>query len=409
LIIKAQMERATLRLILLLALTFGIPGVVFALIFGPFSIILLAAGAVVIFYYYSTGPRKAIEEFRGQYTETNHPQLVELVSRLSKQFGIERPTIAIVPDPSLNAFAIGGGKHGSCIGVHQGLIEVLDRDEMEGVLAHEMAHIKHRDTLCSTIAIAVYRLVQISAIAIAAIVVFLIIFIYIILGGGRKSNGSGVAFGSALIGVGIAAGLPMLFMITRFAYSRHVEYEADHGAALVTKKPGSLASALEKMESWPHRTTVSKGQAIYSSLYTSPVYSDGLRSSLFSTHPPIRERVSRLRSMQMGPGDGAVAPAHPGVWPAPPGPLATSNGSGQRSTSPKEGALTEIGRLSGLLGTKGVRVNYTCPRCSASHDVSDDVVKEKANFCTACGHQIDHNKVLEVLKDAQSKLGAGHS
>jgi heat shock protein HtpX len=232
-----------------------------------------------------------------------HPQLFNVVEEMKIAAGLPAmPKIYIIPDPAPNAFATGRSPQSASVAVTAGLLGRLNRDELQGVVAHEISHILHRDILYVTLAgIMLGSIVLLSQ-------VFLRGMFYSSMGGSRRRYSSGGRGGGQaaviilLVAIVAAILAPIMAQLLYFALSRKREYLADAGAARLTRYPEGLASALEKIASdtSPQLTTVNK--------VTAPMYivnpfkkAKGMKlSDLTSTHPPISERIKILRSMSGG-------------------------------------------------------------------------------------------------------------
>ncbi len=231
-------------------------------------------------------------------SKEDHPRLYNVVEEMKIASGLEyMPEIYIIDDPALNAFATGRNPKKAAVAITSGLLQKLNRDELQGVIAHEMAHIKNRDVLLMTL----------CSIMLGAIVILAeMMFWSMLFGGGRsrRSSGGGGGGGAIIMLVGIALMIlaPILAQLIYFAISRRREYLADASGALYTRYPEGLASALEKLG----RST---GQLKSANKATAPMYivnpfrKEGMAASdLSSTHPPISERIRILRSMGGGAG-----------------------------------------------------------------------------------------------------------
>lgn len=228
----------------------------------------------------------------------DHPRLYNIVEEMKIASGLEyMPDIYIIDDPALNAFATGRNPKKAAVAITSGLLQKLDRDELQGVIAHEIAHIKNRDvllmTLCSILLGAIVMLAQ-------------IMFYSMLFGGGssrrRSSDGGGGHAIVLVIALVLMILAPMLAQLIYFAISRKREYLADASGALYTRYPEGLASALEKLG----RST---GQLKSATKATAPMYivnpfrdKKMAASDLSSTHPPLSERIRILRSMGGGAG-----------------------------------------------------------------------------------------------------------
>ncbi len=220
------------------------------------------------------------------------PYLVNLVEGLSIAAGLPQPRAYVIDDPAPNAFATGRNPDNAAIAVTTGLMEKLDRAELEGVVAHELAHIKNYDTLVQTMtAVLAGTVVLLSDWMIRS-------FWW---GGGRgrssDSGGGGAQAIFVLIGVVLAVLAPLFAAMIQMTISRKREYLADANGALITRYPPGLASALRKIAGDSNRLAVANKatEALY--IYN-PLrdYGGGL-NSLFNTHPPIEDRIARLEAM----------------------------------------------------------------------------------------------------------------
>ena len=214
------------------------------------------------------------------------PRLATVVDELAPSFGLVAPRLAIVPSPTPNAFATGRDERHAVVAATEGLLRLVDDRELRGVLAHELAHVRDRDVLVMTIAATL-----VGAIAYAAQV----LIFSSLLGGGR---GRGV---NPVVLVVAAVTAPIAAVLLRLAISRTREYRADEVGARTLGDPEALASALAKLDSANRRRPLTVGSPAQASLYiVNPLRGGGL-AGLFSTHPPIAERIRRLRAMPPDP------------------------------------------------------------------------------------------------------------
>lgn len=211
------------------------------------------------------------------------PGLYRIVKEISMRAGIPTPRIYKISDPAPNAFATGRSPKNSAVAVTEGLLDLLSEEEIRGVLAHEISHIKNRDTLISTIAA-----------TIAGAIMFLsrmLQWSLFFLGSGREERRDG---GLGLIFAIILA--PIAALLVQMAISRSREYKADESGASLSGNPLYLASALEKLHLYARRIPMNAEPHTSHMFIVSPISSESLMA-LFSTHPPITKRIERLRRM----------------------------------------------------------------------------------------------------------------
>jgi heat shock protein HtpX len=219
-----------------------------------------------------------------EVSEEEYPELHAMVSRLAQQADLPKPKIAVADSRVPNAFATGKSPSSSAVAVTTGILRTLDHDELEGVLAHELAHIKNRDVMVMTIA------------SFLSTIAFVIVRWGWLFGGGRERGGN-----QAPVIVAILASLVVWivsFLLIR-ALSRYREFSADRGGAVITGKPSALASALLKisgrMDNVPKEDL--RDQAEMNAFFIIPIKS-GVVGRLFSTHPSTEKRVERLRELE---------------------------------------------------------------------------------------------------------------
>jgi len=213
-------------------------------------------------------------------SETESPRLYRIVKGIADRSGLPMPKIGIVPTQTPNAFATGRNPRNAVVCATEGIMKLLDDNELEGVLAHEMAHVKDRDILVMTVAATLA-----GAISFAARWAF-----YGSLFGDRRDGG-----GWIMIVVAITA--PIAALLVQLAISRSREYKADREGAMLIGKPLFLAKALEKLEKENRRRPMTFGNPASSGLWIVNPFSGGGFMSLFSTHPPMAERIKRLRKL----------------------------------------------------------------------------------------------------------------
>lgn len=217
-----------------------------------------------------------------QVSESEAPVLYRIVRSLSQKAGMPMPKIYIIPDMSPNAFATGRSPKHAAVAATEGIMQLLTEDELAGVMAHELSHVRHRDILIGTIAATIA-----GAISYLAHMAFFF--------GGRHDDNEGGNPIAALIMMIVA---PIAAMLIQMAISRSREYLADEGGAMLHGRPMALANALRKLKEGSQIIPMHANPATSHMLIVSPL-SGGSLMKLFSTHPPIEERIARLESMRM--------------------------------------------------------------------------------------------------------------
>src|SRR5437660_1901431 len=257
------------------------------LLFGRAGLFLGLAVALVmngISYFY--GDRLALAAAQAsEVSPQEAPMLHALADRLAAQYHVPRPRVYVSPDPSPNAFATGRDPRHAAIAVNQGLLQILDQEELYGVLAHEFAHVRNRDILISTV-VAVLA----GAITLLAQIGQWSLF----WGGGDEDNQSPLAVVGVLLFVVLG---PIAALLIQLAVSRSREYEADHTGAEVSHDPIALANALRKLERATQVVPSQTAQPAFAHLYLVNPLSGQTFANLFSTHPPLEERIRRLEAM----------------------------------------------------------------------------------------------------------------
>ncbi len=219
-------------------------------------------------------------------TEAEAPRLYRIVHELAPLFGLSAPRVAIIPSPTLNALATGRDAKHAVVAATQGILGACDDRQLRAVLAHEMAHVKDRDVLLMTFAATLAGAVSYAA--------EMVLFTSILGGGGRQQNMNPLL----LIGAAITA--PIAAMLLQLAVSRSRELRADEVGARTIGDPEALALALEALEKRNDRQPLRFGSPATSSLFIVNPFRGSTFANLFSTHPPIRVRVQRLRAMAAG-------------------------------------------------------------------------------------------------------------
>lgn len=215
------------------------------------------------------------------------PDLHSLVETLARRAGLPMPRVYIIPEEAPNAFATGRSPAKGVVAVTEGLLRLLNPQEIAGVIAHELAHIKHRDTLVMSVA----------ATLAGALSMLANMAMFSSLAGGARDEDDGPHPLAGLLGVLIA---PFAAMLVQMSISRSREYLADEAAARFTAQPLALASALRKIEAWSRRIPLESGSPATAHLFIqNPFTATGL-ASLFSTHPATDDRVARLEALAYG-------------------------------------------------------------------------------------------------------------
>lgn len=222
-------------------------------------------------------------------TRAEFPDLWNIVENLAITAGLPMPALYVVDDPSPNAFATGRDPEHAAVAVHTGLLRILSKTELEGVLAHELSHIGNRDTLVSTVVVILAGII--------AIVSDLFLRMSMHGGGNRREGGGGVLLVIAIVASILA---PIAATMIRLAVSRKREFLADASGALLTRYPEGLASALEKISVAGSMTPSTTASNAYAHLYISnPFGGTGkFMAKMFMTHPPAEERIAILRGMK---------------------------------------------------------------------------------------------------------------
>ncbi len=248
--------------------------------------LIMAFGMNFITYWFSD--RIVLRMYRAQpVTEEEAPELPAMVRRLARQAELPMPKVYLMQQDQPNAFATGRNPQHGVVAVTSDLMRILSREELEGVLAHELAHIKHRDILVGTVAAAIAGAIN----YLAQMAQWAMIF------GGRSSDDERGGNPVAALVMMIAG--PIAALLVQMAISRSREYGADAAAAGITGNPRYLAGALKKLHVASQRIPMDANPVTSHMFIVNPLSGGGLLR-LFSTHPPIEERIGRLESMRPG-------------------------------------------------------------------------------------------------------------
>jgi len=284
----ARNKRNTVFIIILFLLIIGGIGALAAWYYGDWSIAVIVFVIAIAYaaFQYFLGTRETIALSGGrEIQKADNPRLYRIVENLAITEGLPMPKVYIINDPAPNAFATGRDPQHAVVAATTGLLELMDDPELEGVMAHEMGHVKNYDIRVSLI---VFGLVL--AIGLLADIAVRMAFFG---GRSRGNNNNGGAIIILVIGLVAAVLAPIVAGIVQAAVSRQREYLADATGALTTRHPDALASALLKLQAYGR--PVMKTNTSMSHLWISDPNKPGVMAKLFSTHPPIADRVARLQ------------------------------------------------------------------------------------------------------------------
>lgn len=274
-----------LKTSILMAAIMALFGVIGALIGGKSGMLLaLLFGGGMNFFSYWFSDKLVLRMYNAQQVdETSSPYLYNLVRDLAARARLPMPKVYILNEAQPNAFATGRGPEHAAVAATTGILQLLSERELRGVMAHELAHVKHRDILTSTIAAS-------AAGAISALANFAMFF------GGRDEEGRPV---NPMVGIMVAILAPIAASLIQMAISRAREFEADRGGAEISRDPRALADALAKIHHYATGIPMEAAEAhpeTAQMMIMNPLSGRGL-ANLFSTHPPTEERIARLHAM----------------------------------------------------------------------------------------------------------------
>jgi heat shock protein HtpX len=277
----------TVKTALLLGALTGLLMLIGGLIGGKGGVYIAFIFAVILnFGSYWFSDKIVLKMYKAQeVSESSAPDLYNIVRNLAMKACLPMPRIFIIPEETPNAFATGrNGKH-AVVAVTKGIMRILNKEELEGVIAHELSHIKNKDMLISSIAATIAGAISMLAIMAQWAAIF---------GGGSsdEDNGGGII---GLIAMAIFA--PLAAAVIQMAISRSREYLADARGASITKNPYGLASALEKLTNASQIIPMNAKPSTAHLFIVNPLSGKAFMN-LFSTHPPLAERIARLRSMK---------------------------------------------------------------------------------------------------------------
>lgn len=262
-------------------------------IFGRFiggangAVLGLIMAGVMNFFSYWFSDKMVLAMYRAKRVgPEDAPMLHRIVARLAERSGLPMPKVYIIPEDSPNAFATGRDPAHASVAATSGILRVLSESELEGVMAHELSHVKNRDILISTIAATLAGAIVFIAHSMQYAAMF---------GGGRRDDDRGNPFGLAAALL-MAVLAPLAAMLVQMAISRSREYAADEGGGRMCGNPRALASALQRIHQASGRVPMASGGPATAHMFIVNPFTGGL-AGLFSTHPPMAERVRRLEEL----------------------------------------------------------------------------------------------------------------
>jgi len=265
--------------------------VIGSLWFGAWTgvLLFLILAAVMNGISYFASDKIVLWSYRAKLvTEAEAPGLYRIVRQVTQPSNLPMPKVAIVPTQTPNAFATGRNPEHAVVAVTEGLLHTLSEDELRGVLAHEVSHVRNRDILVMSVAATLAGAISFMARMFGWNLMF---------GGSRNREGNWITMVLALVGLLLA---PIAAFLVQAAISRSREYKADYAGAKTIGQPLALASALEKLEVANRRRPITFGSPASQSLFIVNPFAGGAIVRMFSTHPPIQERINRLRALAQG-------------------------------------------------------------------------------------------------------------
>ena len=286
----AANKRNTVIIIAVFLVIIGGLGALAAWIIGDWSIaivVFVIAAAYAVFQYFAAGAETLALSGAREIQKADNPRLYRIVENLSITDGLPMPKVYIINDPAPNAFATGRDPEHAAVCATTGLLDLMDDRELEGVMAHEMGHVKNYDIRVSLI---VFGLVV--AVGLISDIMFRMIFFGT---RSRDSNMGGPAI-LVVIAIGLVAAIlaPLTAAVVQAAISRQREYLADATSAMTTRDPEGLETALAKLQT--NARPVARTNSSMAHLWIADPNRPGIMSRLFSTHPPLADRIARLQA-----------------------------------------------------------------------------------------------------------------
>lgn len=288
---SSNIRKTFLLFTIFLVAVIGI-GWIFSRVYASPGILVFAVGLSVLmsFVSYWWSDKIVLKISKAQpLKKENNPEIYHIVEKLSSDAGLPMPKIYLVNEPAMNAFATGRDPQHAVVAITRGLLEKLNRSELEGVLSHELSHIGNRDILLSTVVVVLVGFVALLS----------DFFLRSMFWGGlrgrddREGQAGGIMM---LIGIALAILSPIAVTLIQLAISRNREFLADTSGALLTRYPDGLMSALKKISADP--TPLKVANRATNHLWISEPKKSAI-AKLFMTHPPMEERIKRLRKMNL--------------------------------------------------------------------------------------------------------------
>ena len=246
-------------------------------------VVMLGVSAAMNFYSYWNSDKMVLAQYKAQQVDKNSaPALYKMVEELADEAGLPMPKLYIIDSPVPNAFATGRNPEHAAVAVTTALANALNKNEIKGVLGHELSHVKHNDILISSVAATMAGLIT----TIAHYGMFF--------GGGRDDEGNGG--GNFIVTLLVMILAPMAAALIQMSISRSREYMADESSGEITRDPGALADALLKIESYAQQRTLAGATAKTAPMFIVCPFSARSMQQMFSTHPSTADRVARLRA-----------------------------------------------------------------------------------------------------------------